>query len=88
MTNENAQINLAYFLYNGSMAEAIKGVWGGTHLEQHLRDKLSSIIHRNGLGYTDVKSIMDFIMELGNDHKASFFRWVNENYDAGFRLKD
>lgn len=82
MNNVQAIINFCFWVYNFNY-DFIEKVWGGTHLEAHLKSKLKNFVDRQGVGYTNAQAIMDFIMDLSNDHKEKLFAYINENYKGG-----
>jgi hypothetical protein len=76
MSNHSNTINFMYFVYNQPFVTAIEGAFGGTHLEQHFKDKW--------YGYdstTNNDRVMRFMGELGINNKETILQWIENNYN-------
>ena len=70
---------LTHFLYYADH-DFIEKAWRGSHLVNHLKEKLTSQIYNRGKGKMDPNSIMSFIRELDEDNQEILYKYIAKNH--------
>ena len=68
-----------HWLYNVDY-KFIEKVWGGTWLENHLKDKWEGILKRSKENYADPNSLMKFVRDLDNQNQNLLYEYILKNH--------
>ena len=58
----------------------VEKVWGGTWLENHLKDKWNAILNKSKENYMDPNSLMKFVRDLDDSNREMLFKYILENH--------
>ena len=83
-----AVLNFVYYTANfPDIHGTLHEIWPGL-IGDHLMQKLTGIRLRSGESYISIASVMEFMFELSDAHKAEFADWIEKNYHYNSEHKE